>query len=143
MARKRQIAPGGTRGTVLQEVARIRREDAAVLFGARRYRGAIYLAGYAIECLLKWAVTERCEITYLPAELETHDWDTLLPKSGLRGKLLAERSVQTLYSELADSWGPELRYRAKEPMPGEARVLYEKLNQLYLWIEDHAYEHRN
>jgi len=38
----------------------------SVLFEARRYRGAIYLAGYAVECLLKWAITERCEITYLP-----------------------------------------------------------------------------
>lgn len=136
MARKRQIAPGGTRGTVFKEVARIRREDAAVLFGARRYRGAIYLGGYAVECLLKWAVTHRRGIVYLPAKLETHAWDALLPETGLQGRLYAERGVQTLYSELADSWGPELRYRAKEPMAGEARMLYEKLNHLYLWIED-------
>ena len=113
MARKRQTAPGGTRGTVFKEVGRIRREDAAVLFEARRYRGAIYLAGYAIECLLKWAVTERCEITYLPAELETHDWDTLLPEAGLTHSLRSNRPLRVVYSELAELWGPELRYLSK------------------------------
>jgi len=29
------------------------REDAQALFDARRYRGAMYVAGYAVECLLK------------------------------------------------------------------------------------------
>lgn len=68
MARKRRVSPGGTRATVFREVARIRRDDGAVLFEARRYRGALYLGGYAIECLLKWAATRRHGLTYLPAE---------------------------------------------------------------------------
>src|SRR5438876_1566970 len=123
MGRKRQVSPGGTRGTVFKEVARIRRDDASVLFRERRYRGALYLSGYAVECLLKWAVTHRRGIAYLPAQLETHDWDVLLPETGLQGRLRAQRAVYSLYSELADSWGPELRYRAKEPNPQEAREL--------------------
>src|SRR5437867_1425356 len=114
MAHRRRIAPGGTRGSVFREVARIRRDDAAVLFGARRYRGAIYLAGYAVECLLKWAVTQRCGITYLPEELETHRWDTLLPEAGLATSLRANPALRVVYSELAELWGPELRYLSKE-----------------------------
>lgn len=136
MAHKRRTAPGGTRGSVFKEVARIRREDAAVLFEARRYRGAIYLAGYAVECLLKWAITDRCEITYLPAELETHDWDTLLPEAGLASSLRTNRPLRAVYSELAELWGPELRYLSKEPAPREAERLYQQMEQVYRWVNE-------
>jgi len=136
MAHKRRIAPGGTRGSVFKEVARIRREDAATLFNARRYRGAIHLAGYAVECVLKWAVTERYEITYLPAELETHDWDTLLPETGLANSLRTNHALRAVYSELAEHWGPELRYLSKEPARPEAERLYQQMEQVYRWVNE-------
>src|SRR5437773_2147938 len=120
MARKRRIPPGGTRGTVFREIARIRRDDAAILFKARRYRGAIYLAGYAIECLLKWAITTHRQVTYLPADLETHDWDTLLPETGLAVSLRTNASMRAVYSDIAELWGPELRYLSKEPARPDA-----------------------
>ena len=138
MPRLRQIAPGGTGGTAFREVARVRRTDADVLLANQRYRGAIYLAGYAIECLLKWAVTQRRDVVYLPAELETHDWDTLLPETGLAVRLQAEAAMVGVYTELAESWGPELRYLTKDPKPGEARGLYHKLIELYDWIDENA-----
>ncbi len=53
MAHQRSITPGGTRGTLFREVARVRLEDAGVLLAQRRQGGAVYLAGYAVECLLK------------------------------------------------------------------------------------------
>lgn len=136
MARKRQIAPGGTRGTVFREVARIRRDDAAVLFEAGRYRGAIYLAGYAIECVMKWSVTSRRRVTYLPADLETHDWDVLLPETGLAHLLRANRPMHVVFSELAELWGPELRYLAKEPARHDGDRLYRQMDQLYLWLNE-------
>jgi hypothetical protein len=36
-----------------QRIARARVADARVLLGAKRYSGAYYLCGYAIECALK------------------------------------------------------------------------------------------
>src|SRR5438309_725634 len=106
-ARKRTIQAGGTRGTVFKQVAQARLEDGAVLLEQRREAGAIYLAGYAIECLLKWAVTRRRDITYLPAQLETHDWDILLPETGMQPRLARARAMQAIFAELAESWGPE------------------------------------
>ena len=82
MAHKRRISPGGTRGTLYQAVARLRLRDAEILLGQRRGEGALYLAGYAIECLLKWSVTRRRNLLRLPQELETHDWDQLLAATG-------------------------------------------------------------
>src|SRR5438876_2806480 len=106
MPRPRKIQPGGTRGTVFEHVARVRLEDARVLFGERRYAGAIYLAGYAIECLLKWAGTRRQEEDYLPAQFETHDWDRLLLQTGLQPAMSREPALQASFTELAESWGP-------------------------------------
>ena len=56
-----------TRGTVFHDVARDRINDATSLIKANRYNGAIYLAGYAIECHLKYACCDRKEEMYLPA----------------------------------------------------------------------------
>ena len=137
-AQKRHIQPGGTRGTVFKQVARVRLEDAAVLLGQRRYSGAIYMAGYAIECLLKWAVTCRREMIYLPADLETHDWDILLAETGLRPRLARGRIMRGIFAELAERWGPEVRYLASEPAASQAKSLYEKLVQLYSWVEEQA-----
>jgi HEPN domain-containing protein len=37
----------------LKKLARIRLADANALYEARRYAGAYYMAGYAIECAIK------------------------------------------------------------------------------------------
>ncbi len=138
MAHKRRISPGGTRGTLFQAVAKIRLKDADVLLNEQRHEGALYLAGYAIECILKWGVTRRRNILRLPEKLETHDWDRLLSATGLKPRLEAEPAMHTVFSELSERWGPELRYLAKLPRSENAEKLYEKLTVLYGWIEDHA-----
>ena len=56
---KRSIPKGGTRGTVYKAAARERILDAEMLHKAERVHGAIYLAGYAIESHLKYAVCEH------------------------------------------------------------------------------------
>src|SRR5437763_1950210 len=112
----RIIPPGGTRGTVFRQVALVRLQDASVLLEQNRFSGAIYLAGYSLECLLKWAVTEKRDCLYLPADLETHDLSTLLIEAGLRPALMRKRELRTVFSGLAESWGPRLRYLAKAPV---------------------------
>jgi HEPN domain-containing protein len=137
MARK-GILPGGTRGTLYEAVARLRLKDAETLLQEGRREGALYLAGYAIECLLKWAVTRRRNLLRLPQELETHDWDRLLAAAGLKRSLGSEPAIRGLYSELAERWGPELRYLARLPQSENAELLYQKLTVLYSWLEDHT-----
>ena len=107
-----------------------------MLLEQRRYSGAIYLAGYAVECLLKWAITERRDCIYLPAEMETHNLGNLMLESGLRRILTHEPELEALFSELADVWGPELRYLSQEPRPDEARRLYQQIAKIYIWIAE-------
>lgn len=136
MAHQRTITPGGTRGTLFREVARVRLEDAGVLLAQRRQGGAVYLAGYAVECLLKWAITERLEEAYLPAEFETHDLDELLTAAGLHNSIKQDRQLWAAYSSLSESWGPELRYLAKAPKQIDAERLYREIEQVYSWIAE-------
>ena len=136
MTRKRTIQPGGTRGTVFKQVAHVRLEDAAVLLHQKRYAGAIYLAGYAVECLLKWAVTEKHEYVYLPAELEIHDLNKLLAEAGLKASLTQKERLEGVFLGLARSWGPELRYLAKSPPGNHATSLYEQMVEVYDWIAE-------
>jgi hypothetical protein len=136
MAHKRRIAPGGTRGTRFQAVARIRLQDANVLLEHRRFLGALYLAGYAIECALKWAVTQRQGPAYLPRELEVHKWDDLVQEAGLDRSLKANAPLSAMFTESAELWRPELRYESKEPAQREAERLYRQIKQVYDWINE-------
>lgn len=136
MAHKRRIAPGGTRGTRFQAVARIRLQDASVLLDHRRFLGALYLAGYAIECVLKWAVTQRHGPAHLSSDFEVHNWDVLVQKAGLDRSLKANGPLSAMYSESAELWRPELRYESKEPDQREAERLYRQIKQVYDWINE-------
>ena len=136
-ARQRNIPPGGTRGTVFKHVAHVRLEDAAVLLEQKRYAGAIYLAGYSVECLLKWAVTRRRAQIYLAASFEIHDLGALVKEAGLEAILREETELRDVFWALVDTWSPELRYLAKAPDAGRARSLYGQIVRVYDWIAEH------
>lgn len=127
---------GGTRGTVYRAIARLRLQDAAALLNSRRYNGSIYLAGYAVECHLKFAFCERKGFTYLPAELEVHNWDALVVAAGLAAEINAQREMSALYSALAESWGPSLRYRTTNYAANEAARLYKEMEELYQFLNE-------
>jgi|GEM_PF-902472 len=133
-----------TRGTVFQAVARLRAGDSKVLFREGHNHGAIYLAGYAVECQLKYAVCERNELKELPARVKlapnkgerslyVHDWSLLLVAAQLRGYL---EKMESLFWELNDEWGPALRYRTKTFRPGEASRLYSQIFALYSFFAE-------
>jgi len=132
----RQIPRGGTRGTVFREVAMQRIKDAESLKEKARYNGSIYLAGYTIECQLKYAYCKRREVTYLPQKFEVHDWDVLVNAAGLRADIQRQPAIEAIYSALAEQWGPSLRYRTAVYGSGEALRLYNEMEQLYSFLRE-------
>ena len=102
----------------LRRIAQARLEDATVLRQARRYDGAVYLCGYAVEIGPKARICGTLKWNEYPStasefqryqSFRTHDLDVLLHLSGreakIKGKYLAE------WSSIA-SWDPGSRYRA-------------------------------
>jgi hypothetical protein len=133
---KRSIPKGGTRGTVYKAAARERILDAEKLYDTKRVHGAIYLAGYAIECHLKYAVCESVGSTYLDSSLETHSWDTLLRRAGLKPKLQQNGQIQSVYDDLAEVWTTALRYNpASRVLPGDL-ALYHEFMRLYDFLRE-------
>ena len=134
----RQIAAGGTRGTVFREAALQRLLDSETLFGEQRANGAIYLAGYAIECHLKYACCSLRDLTYLPANLETHSWNLLLRAAGLVRAFTAQQRAWALFCSLVDQWSTALRYSTRRLPAREATQLYKELKELYKCLQQFA-----
>jgi HEPN domain-containing protein len=101
----------------LRKIAKGRLKDAEVLATAKRYDGAIYLCGYAIETALKARICRVLKWPGYPStrkefegyqSFRTHDLDILLHLSGAEGvvktKLFAEWSIVA-------TWDANVRYR--------------------------------
>jgi HEPN domain-containing protein len=102
----------------LRKIAQARFKDANVLLNARRFDGAIYLCGYAIELALKARVCKTLRWHGYPStsgefkdyhSFRTHDLDVLLHLTG------REQSIKVNYfaewSAVAQ-WNPSARYQA-------------------------------
>jgi len=102
----------------LQKIAKARLQDATVLLASRRYDGAVYLCGYAVELKLKAKICKTLKWSGFPSNggefnnyksFKTHNLDVLLHLSGLEQELkpafLAEWSI-------VSQWDPESRYQS-------------------------------
>jgi hypothetical protein len=102
--------------TELRKIARARIKDAEVLLNAKRYDGAAYICGYALELGLKARICRTLKWSGYPSTnkefadyrcFKTHDLDVLLHLSGI------EEKIKNLFfgdwSNVAN-WNPEARY---------------------------------
>ncbi len=92
--------------------------DAEVLLAGKRFDGAFYTSGYAVELALKARICRTLKWQGFPdspnefkglQSLKTHDLPVLLKLSGIEdrvhGKHLADWNV-------VSNWNPEIRYQA-------------------------------
>ena len=100
----------------IKKIARARLKEAEVLAASRRYEGAIYLCGYAVELGLKARICKTLKWPGYPSSnsefdkyrsFKTHNLDVLLHLTGVEDRvktaLLAEWSAVT-------EWDPQSRY---------------------------------
>lgn len=137
-AKKHQKAAKGghTRGTLFRDVGKRHLKSARVLLDNHCELDALYLGGYAIECILKYAITRRGGLDHLPANFEIHTLDILLAASGLEKDLERQSNLQAAYATLVEYWEPALRYKAPTLAKGEAVRLYNYIDQLYQWMAE-------
>ena len=104
--------------TDLRKIARARLRDAQVLLRAKRFDGAFYLCGYAVELALKARVCRTLRWQGFPESagdfkgfqsLKTHDLEVLLRFSGVEDQVKAKHFAE--WSVVLD-WNPEKRYQA-------------------------------
>ena len=134
----------------LQNLARARLKDAKALLGRKRWSGAYYLCGYAIECALKACLLRYLgesgaifgEPTYLKklADCWTHDLVKLVNLAGLDAEFGAARganaALDTFWTTTKD-WTETSRY--EEKTEAEAKRLYEAVSNnpdgVFRWIQ--------
>jgi HEPN domain-containing protein len=101
----------------VRRIASARLRDAAVLLAAKRFDGAVYLCGYAVELALKARICKTLKWTGYPESnkefepfksFRVHDLDVLLRLTGREGAVKANYFVE--WSAVA-AWNPEARYK--------------------------------
>jgi HEPN domain-containing protein len=103
----------------LKQVADIRVKEAGVLLSQGYYQGAYYLAGYAVECLLKACITNQIKAYDFPDkklanDCYTHNLSKLLETADLKSKMAAdEKQNEELKLNWAcvKEWSEESRYK--------------------------------
>jgi HEPN domain-containing protein len=100
----------------LRKVAHARLKEAEVLYLGKRYDGAVYLCGYAVEIGLKARICRALKWASYPStrgefegyqSFRTHDLDILLHLSAREAKIKAGHLAE--WSILA-AWDPNSRY---------------------------------
>ena len=103
--------------SVLKSISRARLRDSKVLMAAKRYDGAVYLCGYAVELALKARICQTLRWTGYPetqlefkglGSIKTHDLEVLLRFSGIEPRI--KRKYMPFWSVVLD-WDPEKRYQ--------------------------------
>jgi HEPN domain-containing protein len=100
-------------GATLRRIAKARLLDAEVLFEGRRYHGALYVCGYAVELALKARICRTLDWReYLTSKdyqsFRTHDLMVLLSLTGEGERIRGGRHMFA-WSEVM-RWTPEIRY---------------------------------
>ncbi|MBI1918689.1 MAG: HEPN domain-containing protein [Planctomycetes bacterium] len=134
----------------LQNLAKTRLKDAKALLGRKRWSGAYYLCGYAIECALKACLLRYLgesgavfgEQSYLKklADCWTHDLVKLVNLAGLDAEFGAARGVNAVLNDfwtVTKDWKETSRY--EEKTEAEAKRLYEAVSHkpdgVFRWIQ--------
>lgn len=102
----------------LEALAAIRIKEAEVLLTADCYQGAYYLAGYALECMLKACIAKQVKEFDFPNkklanDSYTHNLANLLNTAGLKEKLAGQEHQNEGFKlnwAVVNKWSEESRY---------------------------------
>lgn len=134
-------------GRTEQRKAAIKRKaDAWALFekGEQHFRGAMYLAGYAIECKLKATAMEVFEVDNLKElsdriggdvnSVYTHGLESLVGLMPFESRFRNGDAWKD-FSLYVNRWSPAWRYDHRNPSRDEVETYLAAVNNVYRWLE--------
>lgn len=126
-----------------------RMDDAWALLNAVRWRGAMYMAGYSVECLLKTKLMRMFDCRQL-SELEdelqkrgmlaaqatvfTHQLEVLLRLTTALDRLRHNEECWRSFN-MVNRWVPAWRYNADVSNAGDAKDFLDAVEKVSHWIE--------
>jgi HEPN domain-containing protein len=132
-----------------EKAARHRLEDARALFEKKRWRGSMYMGGYAVECLLKAKLMRTFECRKLDefedrlrergilpehGSVYTHHLELLTRLTGGIDRLRRDATNWRMFT-LANQWVPAWRYSANRSKKEDAENFLEAVERTTHWIE--------
>ena len=116
----------------LRQLSNERLEDARTLYNNKRYDGAAYICGYAIELGLKARICDMLDVAEYPQHLpgyKIHDLNTLLLLSGRARSIKTNHAIT--WNLATAKWGPELRYQAVNTITAaDAQIMIQETSNL-------------
>jgi hypothetical protein len=94
------------------------------------YAAALYLAGYAVEALLKCAICQALNLDELPVVFHVHDLDVLLFFSGRHQEIQTDPAVWDSFNHILAAWSEKQRYT--DP----PTVAVAECNRMNRWLND-------
>ncbi len=132
--------PSSSDSRLFHRCARQRYDEAKVLFEAERNTGAVYLAGYSIECILKSLIlaasppVKRTGIIKTFRGVKAHDYDWLRSYYLKKGGAQFPRDVTRHFASV-NVWSTELRYLPREVRAHEAQEFLKSALAILRWGE--------
>ena len=127
-------------------------DDARALLNAVRWRGSMYMAGYAVECLLKYRLMQIFECRHL-RELEeelhrrgvlseqktvfTHQLEVLLRLTNGFDRLRQSEEHWRLFN-MVNRWIPAWRYNSDLSNRDDAEDFLAAVEKIARWIENNV-----
>jgi hypothetical protein len=113
-------------------------EDAQILLGADHTTGAVYLAGYGVECMLKALVLASLVPPALGVMLgsfrgpKAHDFEWLRLQYYQNGGARFPREINQAFTLVSD-WSTDLRYVPRSIKLDEAKGFLDASDQILTW----------
>jgi HEPN domain-containing protein len=126
-----------------------RMDDARVLFNGARWRGAMYMAGYAVECLLKTKLMRMFDCRHLreldeelqrrgvlaaQATVFTHQLELLLRITNAMDRLRQNEEHWRLFT-MVNRWVPAWRYTADMSNLDDAKDFLDAVEKILHWLD--------
>jgi HEPN domain-containing protein len=114
------------------------RGDAEVLLENGRSHGAIYMGGYAVECVLKALILVAFDAYEQPAKIDefkgklAHNLQWLREEYVRAGGARIPKPVQRAFQVL-DDWNTDLRYNPDVNYSGDAAIFFRELGVVMEW----------
>lgn len=131
----------------LQKLADEKLSDAQILFNAKSWSNAYYLAGYAVELAIKACIAKSFKADTVPdkdlvIKTYSHEFPKLIGTAGLTAEL--QKQVQSSQDfgtawGVVNEWSPDDRYRSSSEQ--DAKELIEAISDathgVLVWIKTH------
>lgn len=132
--------PNSPNARLFYRAAKQRYDDALLLLQLQRTTGAVYLAGYSVECMLKALILEsvpRGQETVILTQFrgqQAHnpDWLLRLCRKSVSINIPIPIATQLIS---VNSWSTNLRYQPGPLDKDDAKQFIDSVEQISLWVE--------